>query len=150
MVIRRGLIALLAWHQIYPTLSWLWLIPLALQFAMLTLGISLLVAAFAIIGIGCRFPGARDVDAGDSIKLSVEWSGDGNLDFFDPPDLARIERPARDARLDHRHEDRQQVAFAVQRLELRTVECGQALLVERLQHVVDRAADVLLVGPGDR
>ncbi|MFN0244185.1 MAG: BatD family protein [Planctomycetota bacterium] len=31
----------------------------------------------------------RDVDAGDSIKLSVTWSGDGNLEFFDPPDPAR-------------------------------------------------------------
>jgi len=33
----------------------------------------------------------RDVDAGDSIKFSVEWSGDGNLEFFDPPDPARVE-----------------------------------------------------------
>lgn len=33
----------------------------------------------------------RDVDAGDSIKLSVEWTGDANLEFFDPPDLAHLE-----------------------------------------------------------
>lgn len=33
----------------------------------------------------------RDVDAGDSIKLSVEWTGDANLEFFDAPDLARLE-----------------------------------------------------------
>jgi hypothetical protein len=33
----------------------------------------------------------RDVDAGDSIKLSVEWTGDANLEFFDPPDLAHME-----------------------------------------------------------
>ncbi|MDF1797644.1 MAG: BatD family protein [Planctomycetota bacterium] len=33
----------------------------------------------------------RDVDLGDSIKLKVEWRGDGNLEFFDLPDLARLE-----------------------------------------------------------
>jgi hypothetical protein len=33
----------------------------------------------------------RDVDAGDSIKLSVEWTGSGNLEFFEPPDLERLE-----------------------------------------------------------
>ena len=33
----------------------------------------------------------RDVDAGDSIKFSVEWSGDGNLEFFSPPDPGRVE-----------------------------------------------------------
>jgi hypothetical protein len=33
----------------------------------------------------------RDVDAGDSIKVSVEWSGDGNLEFFDPPDPSRMD-----------------------------------------------------------
>jgi BatD DUF11 like domain len=33
----------------------------------------------------------RDVDVGDSIKLAVEWTGDANLEFFDPPDLARME-----------------------------------------------------------
>jgi hypothetical protein len=32
----------------------------------------------------------RDVDLGDSIKLKVEWSGDGNLEFFDLPDLGRL------------------------------------------------------------
>ena len=32
----------------------------------------------------------RAVDAGDSIKLTVDWSGDANLDFFEPPDLARL------------------------------------------------------------
>lgn len=31
----------------------------------------------------------RDVDAGDSIKLTVSWSGEGNLEFFDPPDPSR-------------------------------------------------------------
>jgi len=33
----------------------------------------------------------RDVDAGDSIKLAVEWTGEGNLEFFDPPDPSRID-----------------------------------------------------------
>lgn len=33
----------------------------------------------------------RDVDAGDSIKLSVEWTGDANLEFFEPPDLSRLD-----------------------------------------------------------
>ena len=33
----------------------------------------------------------RDVDAGDSIKLTVEWTGEGNLEFFQPPDLDRLE-----------------------------------------------------------
>ena len=33
----------------------------------------------------------RDVDAGDSIKLTVEWSGHGNLEFFEAPDLGRLE-----------------------------------------------------------
>ena len=31
----------------------------------------------------------RDVDLGDSLKLRVEWTGDGNLEFFDLPDLGR-------------------------------------------------------------
>lgn len=31
----------------------------------------------------------RDVDAGESIKLTVEWTGDGNLEFFELPDPAR-------------------------------------------------------------
>ncbi|MBC8451507.1 MAG: BatD family protein [Planctomycetes bacterium] len=29
----------------------------------------------------------REVELGDSIKLTVTWSGDGNLEFFDLPDL---------------------------------------------------------------
>jgi hypothetical protein len=33
----------------------------------------------------------RDVDVGDSIKVSAEWTGEGNLEFFDPPDLARMD-----------------------------------------------------------
>jgi hypothetical protein len=33
----------------------------------------------------------RDVDVGDSIKLTVEWTGAGNLEYFDPPDPARME-----------------------------------------------------------
>jgi hypothetical protein len=33
----------------------------------------------------------RDVDAGDSIKLSVEWTGEGNLEFFEPPDPSRMD-----------------------------------------------------------
>jgi len=32
----------------------------------------------------------RDVDAGESIKLTVEWTGEANLEFFDPPDPKRI------------------------------------------------------------
>jgi len=31
----------------------------------------------------------RDVDVGNSIKLQVAWSGAGNLEYFEPPDLAR-------------------------------------------------------------
>lgn len=30
----------------------------------------------------------REVDAGDSIKVEVAWTGDGNLEFFDLPDLS--------------------------------------------------------------
>ncbi len=39
----------------------------------------------------------RDVDVGDSIKLTVEWRGEGNLEFFDVPELDRREefRPFR-------------------------------------------------------
>lgn len=33
----------------------------------------------------------RDVDAGDSIKLTVAWSGSGNLEFFDAPDPGRMD-----------------------------------------------------------
>ena len=33
----------------------------------------------------------RDVDLGDSIKVKVEWSGDGNLEFFDLPELGRLD-----------------------------------------------------------
>lgn len=33
----------------------------------------------------------RDVQAGESIKLTVEWTGEGNLEFFDAPDLARVD-----------------------------------------------------------
>ncbi len=32
-----------------------------------------------------------DVDVGDSIKLSVEWTGEGNLEFFNPPELDRLD-----------------------------------------------------------
>lgn len=32
----------------------------------------------------------RDVDVGDSIKLTVEWTGDANLEFFQPPDPSRL------------------------------------------------------------
>ncbi|WP_419191644.1 BatD family protein [Engelhardtia mirabilis] len=31
----------------------------------------------------------RDVRVGDSIKLTVEWIGNGNLDYFEPPDPSR-------------------------------------------------------------
>ncbi|MBM3989809.1 MAG: protein BatD [Planctomycetes bacterium] len=33
----------------------------------------------------------RDVDAGDSIKFKVEWTGAGNLEFFTAPDPARLD-----------------------------------------------------------
>ncbi len=33
----------------------------------------------------------RDVDAGESIKLKVEWSGSGNLEFFSAPEPSRSE-----------------------------------------------------------
>ena len=32
----------------------------------------------------------RDVDAGESIKFRVDWTGAGNLEFFTPPDPARL------------------------------------------------------------
>ncbi len=32
----------------------------------------------------------RDVDAGDSIKVTVTWSGDGNCEFFTVPDPSRL------------------------------------------------------------
>lgn len=40
---------------------------------------------------GTSIADRRDVVAGDSIKLTVEWTGEGNLEFFDAPDLARLE-----------------------------------------------------------
>jgi hypothetical protein len=33
----------------------------------------------------------RDVDVGDSIKLTVTWSGEGNCEFFDLPDPSRLD-----------------------------------------------------------
>ena len=33
----------------------------------------------------------RDVDAGDSIRFEVAWTGDANVEFFDAPDLSRID-----------------------------------------------------------
>lgn len=36
-------------------------------------------------------PDTRDVDVGESIKLRVTYTGEGNLMFFDPPDLSRDE-----------------------------------------------------------
>ncbi|MEM6568168.1 MAG: BatD family protein [Planctomycetota bacterium] len=33
----------------------------------------------------------RDVDLGDAIEFQVRWTGDGNLEFFDPPDLSRVD-----------------------------------------------------------
>jgi hypothetical protein len=36
-------------------------------------------------------PDVRDVVEGESIQLTVEWTGNGNLEFFAPPDPARIE-----------------------------------------------------------
>jgi hypothetical protein len=34
---------------------------------------------------------ARDVRVGDSIKFAVEWGGQGNLQFFTPPDLSALD-----------------------------------------------------------
>jgi len=34
---------------------------------------------------------ARDVRVGDSIKLTLEWGGQGNLQFFSAPDLAALD-----------------------------------------------------------
>ena len=34
---------------------------------------------------------SREVNAGDSIKLRLEWTGDGNLEFFTLPNLAHME-----------------------------------------------------------
>ena len=31
----------------------------------------------------------RSIDLGESVKLTVEWTGAGNLEFFEPPDLGR-------------------------------------------------------------
>ena len=47
----------------------------------------------------------RDVDAGESIKFEVQWSGEGNLEFFTPPDPARLES-FRDFRVYGRTEDK--------------------------------------------
>ena len=33
----------------------------------------------------------RDVAVGDSLKLVVDWTGDGNLEFFTPPDPGRLD-----------------------------------------------------------
>lgn len=33
----------------------------------------------------------RDVDLGDVVELEVRWTGDGNLEFFDAPDLGRVD-----------------------------------------------------------
>jgi hypothetical protein len=33
----------------------------------------------------------RDVVVGDSIKLDVSWTGQGNLEFFQPPDLSALD-----------------------------------------------------------
>jgi hypothetical protein len=33
----------------------------------------------------------RDVAVGDSMKLVVDWTGDGNLEFFTPPDPGRLD-----------------------------------------------------------
>jgi hypothetical protein len=33
----------------------------------------------------------RDVDAGESIKVTVDWTGEGNLEFFEPPDPSRMD-----------------------------------------------------------
>lgn len=33
----------------------------------------------------------RQVEVGDSIKLTVDWTGQGNLEFFVPPDIARLD-----------------------------------------------------------
>ena len=32
----------------------------------------------------------RDIDAGDSLKFELSYSGEGNLEFFDAPDLSRV------------------------------------------------------------
>lgn len=32
----------------------------------------------------------RDIDLGDSIKFELSYRGEGNLEFFDPPDLSRV------------------------------------------------------------
>lgn len=47
----------------------------------------------------------RDVDAGESIKFKVEWSGQGNLEFFSAPDPARLDA-FRDFRVYGRTEDK--------------------------------------------
>jgi hypothetical protein len=33
----------------------------------------------------------RDLAAGESLELTVTWSGEGNLEFFDPPDVTRLD-----------------------------------------------------------
>jgi len=47
----------------------------------------------------------RDVDAGDSIKFKVEWTGAGNLEFFTAPDPARLDA-FRDFRVYGKSEER--------------------------------------------
>ncbi len=36
-------------------------------------------------------PDTRDVLVGDSIKLTVDWTGSGNLEFFEAPDLSLLD-----------------------------------------------------------
>ncbi|MEY2746095.1 MAG: hypothetical protein RL112_1137 [Planctomycetota bacterium] len=56
----------------------------------------------------------RAVDAGDSIKLTVDWSGPANLDFFEPPELARqagFERFRVYGKTDRKTADRRTVVY---------------------------------------
>ncbi len=56
----------------------------------------------------------RVVDAGDSIKLTVDWSGPANLDFFEPPELARqagFERFRVYGKTDRKTADRRTVVY---------------------------------------
>ncbi len=34
---------------------------------------------------------SRDVDVGDSMKLTVEWTGEANFEFFEAPDIGRLD-----------------------------------------------------------
>jgi len=73
----------------------------------------------------------RDVDVGDSIKLSVEWSGSGNFEFFEAPDLerdARFESFRVYGKTEHKAADRRTVVYDLAPLEATVTEIPPIVL----------------------